>query len=84
MSAEADLAARLLEMLEARAPDAKGLTVNNEIVADTGLDSVDVMDLVMEVEDEFDVTIPLDQIATVKTIAEMAAVVAAVREREKT
>ena len=45
------------------------------IVADTGLDSVSVMDFVLELEDEFDINIPLDRIAEVKTVADLAAAV---------
>jgi acyl carrier protein len=42
------------------------------VVEDTGLDSVSVMDFVMEIEDDFDITIPLDRIAEMRTVGDLA------------
>jgi len=47
------------------------LTAETNIVADTGLDSVSVMDFVFELEDEFGITVPLDRISDVKTVGEL-------------
>lgn len=48
------------------------LTADTNIVADTGLDSVSVMDFVFELEDEFGITVPLDRISDVKTVRQLA------------
>ncbi|MEM7523724.1 MAG: phosphopantetheine-binding protein [Pseudomonadota bacterium] len=48
------------------------LTPETNIVADTGLDSVSVMDFVFELEDEFGITVPLDRISDVKTVRQLA------------
>lgn len=48
------------------------LTPETNIVADTGLDSVSVMDFVFELEDEFGITVPLDRISDVKTVGQLA------------
>lgn len=48
------------------------LTPQTNIVADTGLDSVSVMDFVFELEDEFGITVPLDRIADVKTVSQLS------------
>ena len=47
------------------------LTPETNIVADTGLDSVSVMDFVFELEDEFGITVPLDRISDVKTVGQL-------------
>ena len=47
------------------------LTAETNIVADTGLDSVSVMDFVFELEDEFGITVPLDRISDVKTVGQL-------------
>ena len=47
------------------------LTPDTKIVADTGLASVDVMDFVFELEDEFGITVPLDRISDVKTVGQL-------------
>lgn len=48
------------------------LTAETNIVSDTGLDSVSVMDFVFELEDEFAITVPLDRISDVKTVGQLA------------
>lgn len=66
---------RVLEMLREKVGDDRVLGPESSVVADTGLDSVSVMDFVFELEDEFEITIPLDRIAEVKTIADLAAAI---------
>ena len=47
------------------------LTDNTNIANDLGLDSVAVMDFVMEVEDRLDISVPLDRIAEVETLGDL-------------
>ncbi len=49
------------------------LTDQTSIVNDLGLDSVAVMDFVMEIEDKLDVSVPLDRIAEVETLGDLIA-----------
>lgn len=63
---------RVLELLANKAGPEKELGLGSNVIEDTGLDSVSVMDLVMELEDEFDISIPLDRIAEVRTVADLA------------
>ncbi len=63
---------RVLEMLKEKVGDQYILAADSSVVADTGLDSVSVMDFVFELEDEFEITIPLDRIAEIKTVADLA------------
>lgn len=74
-----DIERRVLDLLRAKAGPGARIELDSEIVAETGLDSVAVMDVVFELEDAFDVTIPLDQIADVRTVGELAAAVRALR-----
>ncbi|HET7335080.1 MAG TPA: acyl carrier protein [Rhizomicrobium sp.] len=55
----------------------KPVTLSDEtnIVRDLGLDSVAVMDFVMEIEDRLDISVPLDRIAEVETIGDLVATV---------
>ena len=48
------------------------LTPDTKIVADTGLASVDVMDFIFELEDEFEIMVPMDRISDVKTVRQLA------------
>lgn len=48
------------------------LSGETDIVRDLRLDSIAVMDFVMAVETKFDVIIPIDTMATVRTIGDLA------------
>lgn len=48
------------------------VTSDTNIARDLGLDSMAVMDLTMALEDHFDISIPLDQIAQTETVRELA------------
>ena len=43
----------------------------SSIQDDLGADSLDVVDLVMSIEDEFDVEIPEDQVENIKTVGDI-------------
>ena len=47
-----------------------------DLADDLRLDSLAVMDLMMELEDSFDVTIPLKAIAEIRTVDDLASYVA--------
>jgi len=72
MTTADEIEARILDLLSAKVKADVAVTRETNIVADTGLDSVSVMDFVLELEDEFDINIPLDRIAEVKTVADLA------------
>lgn len=48
------------------------ITPDTNITRDLGLDSLAVMNFVMVLEDKFDVSIPLDKIAEVETVGDLA------------
>jgi acyl carrier protein len=48
-------------------------------VGGLGLDSVAILDFIMDVEDRFDISIPLDRVAEVQTIAELSRAIEALR-----
>ena len=47
------------------------ITEASNIQDDLGADSLDVVDLVMALEDEFDVEIPEDQVENIKTVGDI-------------
>ena len=53
------------EQLDVKADDI------TDIQDDLGADSLDVVDLVMALEDEFDVEIPEDQVENIKTVGDI-------------
>jgi acyl carrier protein len=65
----------LMELYRLLKPYVEGeleLGERTDLVADIGLDSMHVMNLLLEVEDRFDVSIPLNIIADVRTIGDFA------------
>ena len=58
----------LAEQLDA---DAESMTLETDIADDLGADSLDVVELLMAIEDEFEVEIPDEEIENIKTIGEL-------------
>ena len=56
------------EQLDVKADD---ITEASNIQDDLGADSLDDVDLVMALEDEFDVEIPEDQVENIKTVGDI-------------
>ncbi len=44
---------------------------DTDIVEDLGMDSLGVMNFVMGIEDFYDISIPLDRIAQIRTVADL-------------
>jgi acyl carrier protein len=55
------------------------LEPDTNIVADLGLDSLALMDFCMELEDRLDVSIPLHQLADVRSVGDLAGAIAGLR-----
>lgn len=51
--------------------DEDKVTMNANIQDDLGADSLDIVDLVMSFEDEFDLEIPDDQVENIKTVGDV-------------
>jgi acyl carrier protein len=71
-------AQRILETLQDRLNSltgGKAVTADTDLVGDLGLDSLQVMELLMEMEDAFDISIPVNVMADVRTVGELAGAV---------
>lgn len=58
----------LVEQLDV---DEELVTLEASVTDDLGADSLDLVDLVMELENEFDVEIPDEDIQTIKTVGDI-------------
>jgi acyl carrier protein len=70
----------LRELLQQQLGKPVDLKSDTRIVDDLELDSLAVMNFVMAVEDKYDISIPLDRIAEVQTVGDLAAVVERLRQ----
>ncbi len=59
-------------------------TLESDLVADLGFDSLQVLEAIAELEDRFDISIPLNDVPATRTVAQVVAQVARlVEERSK-
>jgi acyl carrier protein len=54
-------------------PASAGIDGDADLALEAGLDSVEVMDLVMEIEDRLDVSIPVESLAEASTVNQLRA-----------
>ncbi|WP_297369679.1 acyl carrier protein [Acidocella sp.] len=71
---DAELKTVIFETLRAALTKPAELSEATHIVDDLGLDSVAVMDFVMEIEDRLDLSVPLDKIAEIQTLGDLLTV----------
>ncbi len=74
--------AEIIQGLREIVPATATLTGETRIVSDLHLDSLAVMDFIMSLEDRFEIVIPLDRVADVETLADLAKVVDQLRARD--
>lgn len=53
--------------------DEETITAETNVMEDLGADSLDVVDMLMSLEDEFDVEIPDEEIEKMRTVADVVA-----------
>ncbi len=54
---------------------------NTNIARDLGLDSLAIMNFIMALEDEYDISIPLDRVAQVETVGDLAKAIEELRSK---
>jgi len=74
-----NIEAEIVELLAQRIPAGINVSAQTQIVGGLGLDSVAILDFIMDVEDRFDISIPLDRVAEVQTIAELSSAIEALK-----
>ena len=67
-----DLVSKLCDMLGPYNKDGLDLHEETDMIADLGLDSLKVVELLVTVEDSFDISIPLNILPHVRTIKDFA------------
>jgi acyl carrier protein len=57
------------------------VTDDTNIARDLGLDSLAIMNFIMALEDEYDISIPLDRVAQVETVGDLVTAIEELRSR---
>jgi len=63
---------QLYGILEPYTNDLDALEANTDLVEGLGLSSLKIMSLLLDIEDSFDVSIPLNKLPDIRTIGDMA------------
>jgi len=66
---------KICELLKPYNPQKRTISLQSGIVSDLEVDSVAVFDLVMELEDHYDVSISMEQVSDIKTVGELVSCV---------
>ena len=64
-----------------KADEGQSITAATVISKDLTVDSLAVMDMVMELEDRYDVSIPMNLVVEIRTVGELADTILALRAR---
>ncbi len=70
-----DLVGEISRLLEPFSKDGRAIGRETDIARDLNLDSLAVMDLMMQLEERFDISIPLNLVPEIQTVADLAAAV---------
>jgi acyl carrier protein len=72
MAISGDIQAHIQDVLQPFAKEGQTIGDDTELVADLGLDSVQVMELMLEIEDRFDISIPLNILPDIRTVHDLS------------
>jgi acyl carrier protein len=61
-----------VELIERHLPEPVVVTASSEFKGDLNFDSIGIMDLIADIEDHFDVTIPLNELPRMQTVKQTA------------
>ncbi len=67
-----DTVSRLINLLKQLVDDVTGFTKETTLIGDVGLESIQVIEYLCEVEDEFDMAIDEEALSYVNTIGDLA------------
>ena len=73
MTQRENYAVRLKELVNQLAEEGVVVEVDSDLVDDVGLSSIEIMELVEQLEDEYDLSFPLNDLAEIRTITDLAA-----------
>jgi acyl carrier protein len=63
-----DILSIVTDLIRPLAPEGRGVREDTDLVADLEFDSLKVMNLVEQVEDRFDVSVPLNILPDIRTV----------------
>jgi len=82
MASDQKILDKLFDYLKPLAAPGVEVTHDTDLVATLGLDSNKVLDLLLDLEDDFDVLVPMEALVDVQTVGDLAEVISSRIEEE--
>lgn len=67
--------AKICELLKPYNPKNHAIEMNSGIMSDLEVDSTAVFDIIMGLEDHYDISIPMEMVSDIKTVGELSAAI---------
>lgn len=77
-----DILSIVTDLIRPLAPEGRGVREDTDLVADLEFDSLKVMNLVEQVEDRFDVSVPLNILPDIRTVRDFTVQLQAILGKE--
>lgn len=74
-----DVLQKLCHHLRQLSPSDADITPRTDLIEQLAIDSVKLLNLVMEIEDEFDISVPINALADVQTVDELTNLILRIR-----
>ena len=71
METRPEILPQLFEILKPFTKEGQLLREDTKLVGELGLDSLQVMQVLLKIEDHFDISIPLNNLPTIQTVQEL-------------
>jgi acyl carrier protein len=79
-SAQDSIEAGVIDVLKRVSREPIEPTINSDLMTDLGFDSLRILEVIAELEDRFDISIPLNDVPATRTVAQVVAQVTALVE----
>ncbi|CAN7523347.1 MULTISPECIES: acyl carrier protein [Pseudomonas] len=73
---------KVIELIKELAPDEALIKPDTDLIQDLGIESIRVMDMLMVLEDEYDISIELNVLVKVRTPEQLAEAILTLTERK--
>ena len=71
MEVDGKVLQQILDILKPMVPEGLAVTAETDLVVDMGLDSLKVMGILENLEDDFDISIPINILPDVRTVKDL-------------
>ncbi len=75
MPTREDIYDKICELLKPYNPKNRPIEMSSGIMSDLEVDSTAVFDIIMGLEDHYDVSIPMEMVSDIKTVGELASAI---------